>query len=136
MPRVRTAAAAPLLTMIVAIAACCCASTPEKQARAAADDFFRAVQVRDFGEAHSLLTSHEREFRSVDAFRDRVDEFRPLSGHTWVALDVSECSEDRCTFDGVIDPTGILCEIELTREADGWVVAWIEVDGERVVPWI
>jgi hypothetical protein len=126
----------PLFALVTALTACCCASTPEKQARAAAEDFFRAIQVRDFGDAHDLLDPHEREFRSVDAFRDRVDEFRPLSGHTWVALDTTQCSEASCTFEGVFDPTGIRCEIEMTPAGEDWVVEWIEVDGERVVPWI
>lgn len=136
MYRIRLATTLLSLILATALAACCCSSSPEKQARAAAEDFFRAIQVRDFDEAHGLLNPHEREFRSVDSFRDRVDEFRPLSGHTWVALDATLCSEHSCTFEGMFDPTGIRCEIELTQEGGGWVVEWIEVDDERVVPWI
>lgn len=136
MTRVRLGTAPLLLSLGITVAACCCSSSPEKRARAAAEDFFRAIQVRDFDEAHGLLSAHEREFRSVDGFRDRIDEFRPLSGHTWVALDTTLCSEHSCTFEGVFDPTGIPCEIEMTHEGEAWVVEWMEVDGERVVPWI
>ena len=124
------------LLMAATLAACCCGGSPEKQARAAAEDFFLAIQLRNFDDAHGLLNPYERDIRSVDQFRDRVDEFRPLSGHTWVALTTKMCSDHSCTFEGPFDPTGIRCEIEMTLEGDGWVVERVEVGGERVLPWI
>ena len=136
MTRTRCLGMALLFAPILALGGCCCGGSAEARARASAEDFFRAIQVLDFKDAHELLNPYERDMRSVGELRDRVDEFRPLSGHTWVDLDTVACSEHSCTIDGVFDPTGIHCEIEMTLEAEAWVVERVEVDGDQVLPWI
>ena len=113
----------------------CCGANPERQARKAAKAFFTDVQVRDFDDVHEGLAPEQRSRIDESGLRERIDEFRPLSGHTWVKLDTLECSEASCTFEGQFDPTGIRCEIEMTNAGEAWVVGRIDVDGETVIPW-
>lgn len=125
------------LAVVAVIAALtgCCGGNPERQARKAAKSFFTDVQVRNFDDVHEVLAADQRARIEESELRERIDEFRPLAGHTWVRLDTLECSESSCTFEGQFDPTGIRCEIEMTNAGEAWVVGRIDVDGETVIPW-
>ncbi len=129
-----------LLSTTVVVAALtllagCCGASHERKARKSAKAFFTDVQVRDFDDVHERIDPGEQANHEVGDLRDRIDEFRPLAGHTWVRLDTLECSEISCTFEGQFDPTGIRCEIEMTFVGDAWVVGRIDVDDETVIPW-